>query len=148
MMLITTLVVSFLVCCMLEVMCSQAPATPHNLQHTANQEQNDQCDNQHHSRKLLMMGIIMPETCSAYKKYNKITSGTQLGFYSSVITMMHGPLNIRFEGYVSLPFCMSSSIKQFKACGFRSPFLRLAFLFTLYRVGEKSPYTDQYATII
>jgi len=34
-----------------------------NLQNTANQERNDQCGNQRHSRKLLMMGIVMPETC-------------------------------------------------------------------------------------
>jgi len=72
MMLITTLVVSFLVCCMLEVRCGlQASQQPGhyssliapNLQHTANQERNDQCGNQHHSRELLMMGIVMPETC-------------------------------------------------------------------------------------
>jgi len=42
---------------------------------TANQERNDQCGNQHHSRELLMMGIVMLEICSAYKKCNKITSG-------------------------------------------------------------------------
>jgi len=34
-----------------------------NLQPTANQERNDQCGNQHYSRELLMMGIVMPETC-------------------------------------------------------------------------------------
>jgi len=39
----------------------------------ANQERKDQCGNQHHSRELLMMGIVMPETCRAYKKYNKIS---------------------------------------------------------------------------
>jgi len=71
MMLITTLVVSFLVCCMLEVRYGWAgvvsrlqsghPTAP-NLQHTANQERNDQCGNQHHSREVLMMGILMPET--------------------------------------------------------------------------------------
>ena len=33
------------------------------LQPTANQERNDQCGNQHYSRELLMMGIVMPETC-------------------------------------------------------------------------------------
>jgi len=33
------------------------------FQPTANQERNDQCGNQHHSRELLMMGIVMPETC-------------------------------------------------------------------------------------
>jgi len=37
--------------------------TAPNLQHTANQELNDQCCNQHHSRELLMMGIVVPETC-------------------------------------------------------------------------------------
>jgi len=45
--------------------------TAPNIQHTANQARYDQCGNQRHSRKLLMMGIVMPETCSAYKKYNK-----------------------------------------------------------------------------
>ena len=40
---------------------SRLPAT--NLQPTANQERNDQCGNQHHSRELLMMGIVVPETC-------------------------------------------------------------------------------------
>ena len=48
--------------------------TTPNLQRTANQDRNDQCGNQHHSRELLMMGIVMPETCWAYKKYNKIIS--------------------------------------------------------------------------
>jgi len=37
--------------------------TAPNLQHTANQERNDQCGNQHYSRELLMMGIVVPETC-------------------------------------------------------------------------------------
>jgi len=37
--------------------------TAPNLQPTANQERNDQCDNQHHSHELLMMCIVVPETC-------------------------------------------------------------------------------------
>jgi len=36
--------------------------TAPNLQPTANQERNDQCGNQHYSRKLLLMGIVVPET--------------------------------------------------------------------------------------
>jgi len=48
--------------------------TAPKLQHTVNQERNDQCGNQHHNRELLMMGIVMTETCLAYKKYNKIIS--------------------------------------------------------------------------
>jgi len=34
-----------------------------NLQPTANQERNDQCGKQHYSRELLMMGIVVHETC-------------------------------------------------------------------------------------
>ena len=49
--------------------------TAPNLQPTANQERNDQCGDQYHSRELLMMGIVVPETCWTYKKYNKIISG-------------------------------------------------------------------------
>jgi len=49
-----------------------------NLQPTANQERNDQRGNQHYSRELLMMGVVVPETCSAYKKYNKIISSIYL----------------------------------------------------------------------
>jgi len=103
-MLITTLVVSFLVCCRLEVRCGvesrlqpghYSSLTAPNLQPTANQERNDQCGNQHHSRELLMMGMVMPETCWAYMKFNKIKSGIYLVFYSSVITMIHDPTNIR-----------------------------------------------------
>ena len=37
--------------------------TTPNLQPTANQERNDQCGNQHYSRELLMLGIVVPETC-------------------------------------------------------------------------------------
>ena len=84
-MLIATLVVSFLLCCWLEVRCGWAglvsglQAAGHYsslpapyLQHTTNQERNDQCGNLHYSRELLMMGIVAPETCWAYKKYDKI----------------------------------------------------------------------------
>jgi len=37
--------------------------TAPNLRPTANQERNDQCGNQHYSRELLMMEIVVPETC-------------------------------------------------------------------------------------
>ena len=32
-------------------------------QPTANQERNDQCGNEHYSRELLMMDIVVAETC-------------------------------------------------------------------------------------
>ena len=90
MVLITTLVVSLLILLLLvsglqaqarlESFLSLEPGhnsslTAPNFQHKANQERNDQFGNQHHSRGLLMMGIVMPETCWACKKYNKMTSG-------------------------------------------------------------------------
>jgi len=34
-----------------------------NIQHTANRERDDQRGNQHYIRELLMMGIVVPETC-------------------------------------------------------------------------------------
>ena len=44
-----------------------------------------------------MMDILMSETCWAHKKWNKIASDIKLVFYSSTITMMHGPINIRYQ---------------------------------------------------
>ena len=41
---------------------------------------------QQHSRKLLMMDILMSETCWEYKKWNKIASDIKLVFYSSNFT--------------------------------------------------------------
>ena len=41
---------------------------------------------QQNSRKLLIMDILMSETCWAHKKWNKITSDIKLEFNSSTIT--------------------------------------------------------------
>ena len=46
------------------------------------------------SRKLLMMDILMSETCWAHKKWNIISSDIKLVFYSSTVTVMHSPINI------------------------------------------------------
>jgi len=43
---------------------------------------------QQNSRKLLMMDILMSETCWAYKKWNKISSDTKLVFYTSSLDLM------------------------------------------------------------
>ena len=64
-----------------------------NTQRTENKTTD--VENQQHSRKLLMMDISMSETCWAHKKWNIIASDIKLVFYSSNITMMHGPINIR-----------------------------------------------------
>jgi len=97
---ITTLVVLFLVRCVLEIRCgwvgvvsvlqAEQPATqtPLRPNHT-------NAVIQQNSRKLLMMDILMYETCWAHKKWNKIANDIKLVFYSSTITMMHGPINTR-----------------------------------------------------
>ena len=41
---------------------------------------------QQHSRKLLMMDILISETCWAHKKWNKIASDIKLVFHSSTVT--------------------------------------------------------------
>ena len=60
--LITTLVVSFLGCCTLEVRCGQAGVVSGLQSCYSTQERDDQCANQHYIRELLIMGIVMPET--------------------------------------------------------------------------------------
>ena len=52
---------------------------------------------QQNSRKLLMVNILMSKTCWAHKKWNKVASDIKLVFYSSTITMTHGPINIRYK---------------------------------------------------
>jgi len=47
--------------------------------------------------QLLIMDILMSETCWAHKKLNKLASDIELVFYSSTITMMHGPINISYK---------------------------------------------------
>jgi len=106
---ITTL---FLVRCVLELRCGwvgvvsvlQAEASAYNTDTTPTHQR--QISNTHrtknnvviqqNSRKLLMMDILMSETCWAHKKWNKIASDIKLIFYSSTITMMHLPINIRY----------------------------------------------------
>ena len=98
--LITTPVVLFSVCCVLEIWCGwfwvvpvlQASAcntgTTQNQPHQISNTQ--QTENKttgvvikQHSRKLLMMDILMSETCWAHKKWNKIASDIKLVFHSS-----------------------------------------------------------------
>ena len=109
---ITTLVVSFSVRCVLEIWCCWVWVVPmlqasacntgttqtqlsayttgttqtqlhqiSNTQRTENETTNMVI--QQHSRKLLMMDILMSETCWAHKKWNIIASDINLVFYSS-----------------------------------------------------------------
>ena len=108
---ITTLVVLFLVRCVLKfrsgwvgvVSVLQAevsntdttPNQPHrnsNTHRTKNNTTNVVI--QQNSCKVRMMDILMSEACWTHKKWNKIASDIKLVFYSSAVTMMHGPINI------------------------------------------------------
>jgi len=62
------------------------PTQPHrnsNTHRTKNNTTNVAI--QQNSRKVLMMDILMSETCWAHKKWNKITSDIKFVFYSSTI---------------------------------------------------------------
>ena len=92
---ITTSVVLFSVRCVLEIWClccSCASAyntdttqnQPHQISNTQRTENNTtDVVIQQHSRKLLMMDILMSEKCWARKKWNKIASDIKLVFHSS-----------------------------------------------------------------
>ena len=68
---------------------------PHQISNTQrNKNKTTSVVIQQHSRKLLMMDILMSETCWVHKKQNKIARDIKLVFYSSAITMIHGPINI------------------------------------------------------
>ena len=43
---------------------------------------------QQNSRKLLMMDILMSETCWAHKKWNKLANDIKLVFYSSTVELI------------------------------------------------------------
>ena len=85
---ITTSVVLFSVLCVLEIWCGSVWVVS-VLQASADVVIRQQ------SRKLLMMDILMSETCWVHKKWNTIATDIKLVFYSSTITMMHGQINIR-----------------------------------------------------
>ena len=88
---IATLVVSFLVCCVLEIWCGWVWLVP-ILQAEAQlfcscgmslQNKTTEVVIQQRSSKLLMMDILMSETCWAHKKWNKTASDIKLVFHSS-----------------------------------------------------------------
>ena len=90
---ITTSVVLFSVLCVLEIWCGWVWVVPvlqaqrtHNTQRTENKT--TVVVIQQHSRKLLMMDILISETYWVRKKWKKNGSDIKLVFYSSTITMM------------------------------------------------------------
>ena len=99
---ITTLVVLFLVRCVLEFRCgwvgvvSVLQASPYHTDTTPTQPHRNSNTHrtknnminvviQQNSRELMMMAMLVSETCWAHKKWNKIASVIKLVFYSSTI---------------------------------------------------------------
>jgi len=113
---ITTLVVLFLFRCVLEFRCgwvgvvSVLQALASNTHRTKNSTTNVVI--QQNIRKLLMTDILMSETCSAHKKWNKMASDIKLVFYSSTITMIHVPINIGFNYDIHKQYHENSSDSQ------------------------------------
>jgi len=57
---------------------------------------------QQNSRKLMMIDILMSETCWAHKKWNKIVTSSRSFILQLSITMMHSPINIKKNQLVAL----------------------------------------------
>jgi len=80
------------------------------------------------SRKLLMMDILMSETCWAHKEWNKIASDIKLVFYSLTLTMMHGPINVRFFVWLkenskcSVQYYFRKFVFKYFSCTFLRPY--------------------------
>jgi len=115
---ITTLVVLFLVRYVLGFQCGwvgasacdtdTTPTQPHRNSNTYRTKNNTtNVVIQQNSHKFLMMDILMSEKCWAHKKWDKIASNIKLVSYSSTITIMHGPINIRFK--MQLLLCLLSN---------------------------------------
>jgi len=60
---------------------------------------------QQNSRKLLMMDILMSETCWAHKKWNKITSDIKLIFCSSTTSTCFGHICSPSSGGILYIYC-------------------------------------------
>ena len=77
--------------------CRLKPANqPHQkLQHTRTENKTTDVVIHQHSRKLLMMDILMSEKCWAHKKWNKIASDIKLVFHSStILSFIYSPLRV------------------------------------------------------
>ena len=73
-------------------LCTHTHTTVHRkftltLNHPSLQNKTTDVVNQQHSRKLLVMDILMSEICWARKKWNKIASDIKLVFHSSTICL-------------------------------------------------------------
>jgi len=91
-----------------------------NFQPTATQERDDQCGNQHYSHELLMMGKVVPETCSAYK-YNKIISSIYLVFIPQLYRSKFKEKISRHETYCGKPLKNLGNIMPDLALRIRPP---------------------------
>ena len=71
-------------CCASACHTGTTPTQPHQISNThRTKNSTTNVVSQQNSRKLLMMDILMSETCWAHKKWNKIASDIKLVFYSS-----------------------------------------------------------------
>jgi len=90
------------------------PTQPHrntNTHRTKNNTNNVVI--QQNSRKLLMMDILMSKTCWARMKWNKHSKWHQVGLFFSTITMMYGPINIR---YTHICVCVCVILQKILSC--------------------------------
>ena len=71
---------------------------------------------QQHSRKLLKMSILMPETCLVSKKKNKYSKWHLLGFLFFNYHKTHGPINIKEYNILNLFKLQCSYCRHDQSC--------------------------------
>jgi len=67
---------------------------------------------QQHSCKLLMMDVLMSETCWVHKKWNKIASDNKLVFYSSTFKLNMNMLISKYMNHL-LTVCLDFGFAEF-----------------------------------
>ena len=63
---------------------------------------------------LNMFRTLIYPSSGAHNKWNKIASDIKLGFHSSTITMMHGPINISTVLCPVVDFCVLNCLTEFQ----------------------------------
>ena len=91
------------------------PTQPHRNSNTHRTKKNTtNVVIQQNSRKLLMMDILMSETCWAHKKWNKIASDIKLVFYSSNVYSVIFHCFVFISGGFHIIYWVTSNIPSIK----------------------------------
>jgi len=123
-------------CCSCASACNTdtTPTQPHRNSNTLRTKNNTtNVVIQQNSRKLLMVDILMPETCWAHKKWNKTASDIKLVFYSSMICKIG----------IQTTICCLKLINNYVS----SSRVKVCFNFQMHTRGKRERVSGEYQNI-